>query len=238
MRQEVLPQEPKKPHEPGLPVLRTLSATERAEAEEWLACYWSNVNAPDFNKEEALHTAVNWQHELAFLRVLEFKPDFTHETSRQTIMAEALFYHNVPMITALIAAGYDIEYPCDYWGHSTLQAYSGTNRSDKKRAHSATITRLLLDVGANVEGNKDAKSPLTYACEERDLGLVRMLLEAGADVNARNPVIGYKDMTPLGYLLQSGKIEAALKKEEIDEWAAVVALLRQYGGKEHNRRGG
>ena len=59
--------------------------------------------------------------------------------------------------------------------------------------------------------NRNGESPLHVACMRGQAGVVRLLLQAGADPNARtNPnAISDHDMTPLSWCVQAGHFDAA-----------------------------
>ena len=78
------------------------------------------------------------------------------------------------------------------------------------------MVKLLLEHGANVNGEHDSRSPLREAAEAGIEQVVRVLLEHGADVNLRD----YEGMTPL---------KIAIKNHA--PWE-VIQMLRAHGGKE------
>lgn len=58
-----------------------------------------------------------------------------------------------------------------------------------------TILKLLLDAGANIEGdNGKGQTAVTYAAEAGHTGILRMLIERGANIDKRG---GYYEYTPL-----------------------------------------
>jgi hypothetical protein len=79
-------------------------------------------------------------------------------------------------------------------------------RIDSRWESDVEIVRALLKAGANVNGRQDSRSmtPLSHAVGRGHIQMVKLLLEAGADVN-----ISSSEQTPLHLALEYRRIEIA-----------------------------
>ncbi|TVY25720.1 Ankyrin-1 [Lachnellula hyalina] len=89
-------------------------------------------------------------------------------------VAMSRFSVNLIIVEDLIEAGADINRGSSAYG---LPLYAA--------AHDYSLTKRLLDAGANVNGQwPDYPSPLQRACAGLNIDTIRLLLGAGADINA------------------------------------------------------
>ncbi|XP_043112386.1 ankyrin repeat and SOCS box protein 5 isoform X5 [Puntigrus tetrazona] len=80
-------------------------------------------------------------------------------------------------VEALIAWGVDVDYEIPHMGTPLYSAC---------RCQEFLCVRKLLDGGANVQRGTRLESPLHAAAQKDCISVVKLLLEFGADVNARN----------------------------------------------------
>lgn len=108
----------------------------------------------------------------------------------------------------LLDAGADVNATWTRWGHNALSV-----------AYDERMIRLLLASGCKPTGANysDGRTPLYFAIENDKPDLVRLLIEHGADVNAK--ILPKKKVSPLSFAKE-------LKRKEI------VKILKQAGAKE------
>uniref|UniRef100_A0A9J7Z665 Ankyrin repeat and SOCS box containing 5a n=1 Tax=Cyprinus carpio carpio TaxID=630221 RepID=A0A9J7Z665_CYPCA len=90
---------------------------------------------------------------------------------------EAVIRGHSKCVEALIAWGVDVDYEIP---HMSTPLYSAC------RSQEFLCARKLLDGGANVQRGTNLESPLHAAAQKDCISIVKLLLEFGADVNARN----------------------------------------------------
>lgn len=118
----------------------------------------------------------------------------------------AIYHSPLAFVRTLLELGAEIDY--EHAGFPCLIAALSTTRADKLE-----LIELLLRFGADIEqrGVNDF-TPLHYAAGSADLQAVRLLLDHGADPQARTRIDDYS---------------TALEDAEKHGLAAVVELLRQ-----------
>ncbi|MCP5071120.1 MAG: hypothetical protein GY946_31540 [bacterium] len=109
-----------------------------------------------------------------------------------TLLMEAARAGHAEMAEHLIGRGADIEAQLPNGGTAVFIA------AWRKRP---AVLRLLIDQGAQVNGNAKAAAPIILAAGQGNEQVVKLLLGAGADVNAVNPTNGF---TPLHRAIISG----------------------------------
>lgn len=114
----------------------------------------------------------------------------------------AIYWSPAGLITKLIAAGADVNYRDD-GGFPSLIAALSANRADR-----IDIVRLLIARGADLDqrGVNDW-TPLHYAVSLRDVGALRLLLQAGADPSQRTRIDDCS--TPLEDAERTGFLQGA-----------------------------
>lgn len=90
---------------------------------------------------------------------------------------EAVSRGHSKCVEALIAWGVDVDYEIPHMGTPLYSAC---------RCQEYLCVRKLLDGGANVQRGTNLESPLHAAAQKDCISIVKLLLEFGADVNARN----------------------------------------------------
>lgn len=88
----------------------------------------------------------------------------------------------------------------------------------------ASVGKLIINAGANVQASVKGESPLMLAVGEQNLGLVEALLVAGADANFENK----SGWTALHYVLLDMRHNPNIDKRPIDK---VAQILVKYGAK-------
>ncbi|MDQ2732297.1 MAG: ankyrin repeat domain-containing protein, partial [Armatimonadota bacterium] len=129
-----------------------------------------------------------------------------------TPLTHAIEYGSLNLVTLLIRKGADVNHPDNLWGTPLLTAIQ------RRRTTLKEVVELLLAAGAKVnDGGGVTYTPLHAAIENREGDVVRLLLQHGADLHARD-----RDHdTPLRHAIKVGdrgiaeSIRAAGGKEEI-----------------------
>lgn len=75
------------------------------------------------------------------------------------------------------------------------------------RGGKAEILELLLDHGADLQSPQPAFPPLAFACFEGNAAQVKVLLDRGADPNARFTGTGFRNATALHVAARAGKVQ-------------------------------
>ena len=203
-----------KPFEVGDPDPRLNELTAAIKAEDVkrvreLAAAGVDVNAPSTeNFLSPIITASRMGAAMVKL-LLELGADPRKEKSDRTSPLSGPVYGNdFESVQALLDAGADVNATWTRWGHNALCD-----------AHDERMIRLLLAAGCKPTGAdySSGRTPLYFAIENDNPGLVRLLIEHGADVNAK--ILPKKKVSPLSFA-------KGLKRKEI------VKILKQAGAKE------
>ncbi len=170
----------------------------------------ADVNAPLSHGTTALHIAV----EKGFIRLAELlverNADLTAlNPQMRAPLAEAVVHELVPMIEMLIDRGAEIT--------------PGINGGDRPlwltvyRHDHTEIARLLLSRGGDPNATSWYRTTILHTAASRgNLGSVELLLEYGADINARD----HRGRTPLDHV-----------GERTANRSQMIELLRQHGGR-------
>jgi ankyrin repeat protein len=99
-----------------------------------------------------------------------------------TALQAASYGGHVPLVQQLLNAGADVDQVGGTYGNALTAAAS----SNENRQGSLVVVQMLLDVGAEVNQKFSGEygNPLQAAAESGNTEVVRILLNAGADVNA------------------------------------------------------
>ena len=130
------------------------------------------------------------------------------KSDRTSPLEGPVFGNDFESVRALLDAGADVNATWTRWGHNALSV-----------AYDERMIRLLLASGCKPTGANysDGRTPLYFAIENDKPDLVRLLIEHGADVNAK--ILPKKKVSPLSFAKE-------LKRKEI------VKILKQAGAKE------
>ncbi|RYH10561.1 ankyrin repeat domain-containing protein [Tropicimonas sp. IMCC6043] len=138
-----------------------------------------NVDQTDFRIGSPLHVAVVEQRPAIVLRLLESGAmiNGASEIDGKTALHIAAELGDHDMVMLLLANGADLR----------ARSQSGQTASHlATRAGHAAVVAALLDAGAVVDSREPAKNmtPLLIASLQGDVDLVKLLVEAGADIEA------------------------------------------------------
>src|SRR5215813_7209889 len=175
-----------------------------------------NVNAPEADGTTALHWAVQRDDLDLVERLIKAGANVNAKNDYgSTPMSEAALNGNVAILDELLKAGADVESP-NGDGQTALMIIA---RSSKVEA-----AKLLLSHSANVNAveNFHEQTALMWAAAQAQPPMVRVLVDAGADVNARSRVNNWErqvtaearaiarpsgGLTPLLYAGRQGCVE-------------------------------
>jgi len=201
----------------GDDLIRAVKAGDTA-AVSTLMKQGADVNAPEANGTTPLHWAVYQQDaELVKLLLAAHAKVSVVNQFGSTPMQEAAVAGNAAIIKMLLAAGADVE-SANAEGQTALMVVARTGNIDAAKA--------LLIAGAKVNAIESfgGQSALMWAAAESQPAMIRLLLEYGAQVNARGAIRDWqtritaeprpKDrhiggFTPLLYAAREGCVECA-----------------------------
>lgn len=128
----------------------------------------------------------------------------------------AAFNHKADLVEALLKLGAD---PNQLDDQGQLPLHSAMTYYEDNPAESLSIVKLLLSYGADIEkrGYPDFTA-LHRACLSNALDVVQVLLNVGAEINARSEDRGDGGRTPLDVA-------------EMHKHHQIAAYIRQRGGK-------
>ena len=178
----------------------------------------ADVNAPEANGTTPLHYAVyNEDADLVERLIKAGAKVSVANDFGSTPMAEAAVVGNAAIIKILLKGGADVN-SRNREGQTVLMAVARTGRID--------AAKLLLDAGAGVNATEQwgGQSALMWAAAQKQPAMVKLLIEHGADLDARGAVRDWqrritaetrpKDMdrggyTALLYAAREGCVECA-----------------------------
>lgn len=120
------------------------------------------------------------------------------DSSGFTLLMTAIQHRHIELARHLIDDGAKIEAQLPGGGTALFMAIT---------TRSPDLVHLVLDSGANIHGNDRAAPPIIFAAGMNSTEVVKILLDAGADVNSVNKRNG---MTPLHRAIGSGPIMVKL----------------------------
>jgi ankyrin repeat protein len=175
-----------------------------------------NVNTPESDGTTALHWAVQRDDADLVDRLIKAGANVNAKNDYgSTPMSEAAINGNVGILDRLLKSGADVESP-NADGQTTLMVVARTTNVD--------AAKLLLSRGANVNAVEKwrEQTALMWAAAESQPAMVKLLVAARADVNARSKVNNWErqvtaearaiarpsgGLTPLLYAARQGCLE-------------------------------
>jgi len=175
-----------------------------------------NVNTPESDGTTALHWAVQRDDADLVDRLIKAGANVNAKNDYgSTPMSEAAINGNVGILDRLLKSGADVESP-NADGQTTLMVVARTTNVD--------AAKLLLSRGANVNAVEKwrEQTSLMWAAAESQPAMVKLLVAARADVNARSKVNNWErqvtaearaiarpsgGLTPLLYAARQGCLE-------------------------------
>ena len=145
-----------------------------------------------------IHDAAKTDDVAAITTALEAGADINAEDRGATPLYFAVRRGHLAAARLLLERGAEINVGSNYWG-DLLTIAAGKLRVD--------LMSLLLAHGANPNSTFHGESVLHVAVKYRCLGCVKVLVEAGADVNA--PTYDYDTRTPIHIAIRYGYPEVA-----------------------------
>jgi ankyrin repeat protein len=179
----------------------------------------ANVNAAEPDGTTALHWAVEREDFELVDRLIKAGANVNARNDYgSTPMSEAAISGNTAIMDRLLKAGADVESP-NGDGQTALMIIARTSN--------VQAAKLLLSHGANVNAVEQWKqqTPLIWAAAESQPAMVKVLVEAGADLNARSKVHNWErqvtaearaiarpsgGLTPLLYAARQGCLECVM----------------------------
>src|SRR5687767_3804407 len=177
-----------------------------------------DVNTTEADGTTALHYAVRNDDGALVDRLIRAGAD-ARATTRYGVTPMALACENgsAPVVERLLKAGVGVN-ATGRLGETPLHLCARTGKPD--------AVKVLLSHGATVDTieNWRGQTPLMWAAAEGHAHTMRLLIEAGADVNARSSIIAWErqrteeprdkwlppgGLTPLLYAARDGKLESA-----------------------------
>lgn len=165
-----------------------------------------NINARDTNSNTALNHAIEEEHEKIALYLIEAGADIHEEADGSTPLALASVMALPSVVKQLLKSGAKINNK-----HTALTTpifLAGYTPNNPKRAE---CVKLLLDAGAdpNAPSKRSSQTVLMYAAEFGDTEIVKHLIEAGADITAKDTGRSTNGYTALLYAAINGHVETA-----------------------------
>jgi uncharacterized protein len=178
----------------------------------------ADVNAPEPDGTTALHWAAHRGDVDLVRRLIRAGANVNAKNDYgATPMSEAAVVADPALLEALLAAGADVESP-NADGQTALMVVARTSQVE--------AARLLLKRGANVAAAEKwrGQTALMWAVAQNQPAMVKELIAAGADVNARSTVNNWErqvtaepraiyrpagGLTPLLYAAREGCVECA-----------------------------
>lgn len=115
-------------------------------------------------------------------------------------------YHATPLWYAVHGADPDMAEFLLVKGAILDESLAGLGLNRAVYAHDTDMLRLLLSKGAYPNSTYMGATALVHACERKDIAKIRMLLDAGADINFKShyPNMPYDGKSPLDVAYEGG----------------------------------
>lgn len=178
--------------------------------------YGANIEAVGKDSDTPLLWAAKYGHRDAIKLLLDYGANIeVVDKVGSTPFYRAVKYENFDVAKTLLEAGASIKSKDD---DILLRAVQSSNPLD--------LCKLLLEKGANVEGAKGfyKRTPLFWACVEEKLDVIQLLLQYGADVDARDK----SGETPLSWILcTSGEFRFEMAQLLVQYGANIEAIHKE-----------
>lgn len=180
---------PKKPNASGVFPLHEAALVGRADVLQMLLEAGATIDCKDDGDCTPLHYASRDGHALCVSALLRHKADPNAQSSTgETPLVLGVEFGNSDCTRLLLEAGADV----NKREKSAMTALHVAARHGRYYYRDCTV--LLLRSGAQLEARYKGRTPLHEACLRGNHGQARLLLEHGADIEARE---GHSGMTPL-----------------------------------------
>ena len=164
----------------------------------FLLLVWMMYLAPSIPYAASIHDAAKTGDVAAITAALEAGADINAEDRGATPLYFAVRRGHLAVARLLLERGAEINVGSNYWG-DVLTIATGKQRVD--------LMTLLLAHGANPNSTFHGESVLHVAVKFGCLACVKLLVEAGADVNA--PTYDFDTRTPIHLAIRYGYPEVA-----------------------------
>jgi len=192
----------------GLTALQASISAGRRDIFDLLIQLGADVNLKDLDGYTPLYFAIH-DDDTGFMRILiaNGADVNTKYPGGETLLQSATITGRTESVKLLLEAGANINAKNDRGQTALHVPLDITNSSYKKYKLSKDTLELLIAKGADINlKDKNGRTPLHLAAESADGDIVKLLLDKGAEVNAKDDESGF---TALHYAARLGKKNVA-----------------------------